>query len=110
MRETVVRSQDFSAWADAARRRWSDGRYARALRDRTVFADEGESFAGWEWLMPIVREEESVFDYLKDAVLVVDEPSSVKRILTRFTRRCRALRRTRMDGDIAIYLKSLPIA
>jgi transcription-repair coupling factor (superfamily II helicase) len=82
MRETVVRSQDFSEWADAARRRWSDERYARALRDRTVFADEGESFAGWEWLMPIVRERSgSVFDYLKDAVLVVDEPSSVETYL-----------------------------
>jgi len=82
MRETVVRSQDFSEWADAARRRWSNERYARALRDRTVFADEGESFAGWEWLMPIVRERSgSVFDYLKDAVLVVDEPFSVETYL-----------------------------
>jgi transcription-repair coupling factor (superfamily II helicase) len=82
MRETVVRSQDFSEWANAARRRWSDERYTRALRDRTVFADEGESFAGWEWLMPIVRERRgSVFDYLKDAVLVVDEPSSVETYL-----------------------------
>jgi transcription-repair coupling factor (superfamily II helicase) len=79
MREVVVRSQDFRAWAEAARQRWSDERYARALRDRTVFADEGESFAGWEWLMPIVRERSgSIFDYLKNAVLVVDEPSSVE--------------------------------
>jgi len=79
MREVVVRSQDFRAWAAAARERWSDERYARALRDRTVFADEGESFAGWEWLMPIVRERSgSIFDYLKNAVLVVDEPSSVE--------------------------------
>jgi len=82
MREVMVRSQDFSAWANAARRRWSDVRYARALRDRTVFADEGESFAGWEWLLPIVRERSgSVFDYLKDAVLVIDEPSSVETYL-----------------------------
>ena len=79
MREVIVRSQDFRSWAEAARRRWSDERYARALRDRTVFADEGESFSGWEWLMPIVRERSgSVFDYLKDAVLVIDEPSSVE--------------------------------
>ncbi|MGH9933340.1 MAG: transcription-repair coupling factor, partial [Pyrinomonadaceae bacterium] len=82
MREVIVRSQDFSAWAGAARQRWSDERYARALRDRTVFADEGEHFAGWEWLMPIVRERSgSVFDYLKNAVLVVDEPSSVETCL-----------------------------
>src|SRR5882762_7174294 len=82
MREVVVHSQDFGKWADAARQRWSDGRYARALRDRTVFADEGESFAGWEWLMPIVRERSGgVFGYLKDAVLVVDDPSSVETYL-----------------------------
>jgi transcription-repair coupling factor (superfamily II helicase) len=82
MREVVVRSQDFGEWADAARRRWSDERYARALRDRTVFADEGESFAGWEWLMPVVRERSgTAFDYLKDAVLVIDEPSTVESYL-----------------------------
>ncbi|MGH9874281.1 MAG: transcription-repair coupling factor [Pyrinomonadaceae bacterium] len=79
MREVVVRGEDFGVWAEAARRRWSDARYARALRDRTVFADERESFPGWEWLMPIVKERGgSVFDYLKDAVLVIDEPSSVE--------------------------------
>ncbi|MGI9067910.1 MAG: transcription-repair coupling factor [Pyrinomonadaceae bacterium] len=82
MREVLVRSQDFSKWATAARARWNDERYARALRDRTVFADEGETFAGWEWLMPIIRERSgSVFDYLKDAVLVVDEPSTVETYL-----------------------------
>ena len=79
MREVVVRSQDFRAWAEAARERWSDPRFARALRDRTVFADEAENFAGWEWLMPIIRERSgSIFDYLRNAVLVIDEPSSVE--------------------------------
>src|SRR6267142_4651497 len=78
MREVTVRSQDFVVWSHAARERWDDERYSRALRDRTVFADEGESFSGWEWLMPIVRERNgSVFDYLKTAVLVIDEPSAV---------------------------------
>lgn len=82
MREVAVRSQDFSQWASAARRRWSDERYARALRDRTMLADEGESFAGWEWLMPITRERSaSVFDYLQEALLIVDEPSSVETFL-----------------------------
>src|SRR6185503_12729041 len=82
MREALVRSQDFSAWADAARERWSDARYARALRDRTIFADERESFAGWEWLMPIIKPRTgSIFDYLQDAVLVIDEPSSVETYL-----------------------------
>jgi transcription-repair coupling factor (superfamily II helicase) len=78
MRELVVRPRDFRDWAYVARERWADDRYARALRDRTAFGDEAESFAGWEWLMPIVRERNAtVFDYLKNAVLVVDEPSAV---------------------------------
>ena len=79
MRELMVAADDFRLWAEAARERWSDERYTRALRDRTVYADEGETFAGWEWLISILRERRaSLFDYLKDVVLVVDEPSSVE--------------------------------
>jgi transcription-repair coupling factor (superfamily II helicase) len=82
MRELAVGADDFRLWAEAARERWSDERYARALRDRTVYADEGETFAGWEWLISILHERRaSVFDYLKDVVLVVDEPASVETYL-----------------------------
>ncbi|MCA1600429.1 MAG: transcription-repair coupling factor, partial [Acidobacteria bacterium] len=82
MRELAVTDRDFRDWAEAARESWTGARYARSLRDRTAFADEGEAFAGWEWLMPLVRERKStVFDYLKDAVLVVDEPSGIESYL-----------------------------
>jgi transcription-repair coupling factor (superfamily II helicase) len=82
MRELAVTADDFRLWAEAARERWSDERYARALRDRTVFADEGETFSGWEWLISILRTRHaSVFDYLRDAVLVVDEPAGVETYL-----------------------------
>ncbi|HYE65441.1 MAG TPA: CarD family transcriptional regulator, partial [Pyrinomonadaceae bacterium] len=82
MRELAVTRDDFREWAARARERWSDERYARALRDRTVFADEGETFPGWEWLMPLLRERKaSAFDYLKDAVLVIDEPSGIESYL-----------------------------
>jgi transcription-repair coupling factor (superfamily II helicase) len=82
MRELSATADDFRLWAEAARERWSDERYARALRDRTVYADEGETFAGWEWLISIVRDRRaSVFEYLSDAVLVVDEPASVETYL-----------------------------
>src|SRR6266536_1074960 len=82
MRELVVTTRDFRAWAEAARDRWSDERYTRALRDRTAFADEGEAFSDWEWLMSLVRERQSsVFDYLKKAVLVIDEPSGIESYL-----------------------------
>src|ERR1051326_3091791 len=82
MRELAVRAADFRKWAARARRRWSDERFARSLRDRTVFADEGEDFAGWEWLISIIAEESgSIFDYLQDTVLVIDEPVAVESFL-----------------------------
>jgi transcription-repair coupling factor (superfamily II helicase) len=85
MRELAVTKDDFREWAEWARLRWSDERYARALRDRTVYADEGESFAGWEWLIPLTTETgSSAFDYLKESVLVVDEPGSIETYLGSF--------------------------
>lgn len=82
MREYAVASDDFRRWAGAARARWPEERFARALRDRTSLADEGESFPGWEWLMPLVKKTNaSLFDYLREFVLIVDEPSAIERRL-----------------------------
>lgn len=83
MREFSVTSEDFRLWAEFARERWSDARYTRALRDRTIYADEGEPFPGWEWLIPLGQvSTTSTFDYLTNAVLVVDEPSGVDKFLS----------------------------
>src|SRR5213593_2690336 len=83
MRELVVTARDFREWAARARRRWRDERFSRSLRDRTVFADEGEDFPGWQWLMSITKERSaSTFDYLKGAVLVIDEPVAVESFLS----------------------------
>jgi transcription-repair coupling factor (superfamily II helicase) len=82
MRELAVGRDDFRLWAEFARERWSDESHARALKDRTVFADEGETFPGWEWLIPlVVKTDASAFDYLRDAVLVVDEPAGVEQYI-----------------------------
>ena len=82
MRELIVRASDFREWASQARRRWREPRFARSMRDRTAFADEGEDFPGWEWLISLVRERSaSIFDYLKNAVLVIDEPIAVENFL-----------------------------
>jgi transcription-repair coupling factor (superfamily II helicase) len=83
MRELVVRSADFREWATRARQHWSDPRFARSLRDRTDFAAEGEEFAGWEWLISINRDRNAnIFDYLLNAVLVIDEPVAVENFLS----------------------------
>jgi transcription-repair coupling factor (superfamily II helicase) len=80
MRDERAGAGDFRQWAKLARERWGDERYERALRDRTAFADEGEEFRGWEYLMPLARPlTASVFDYLRGATLVVDEPAEVEK-------------------------------
>jgi transcription-repair coupling factor (superfamily II helicase) len=82
MREYAVGADDFRLWAIAARERFTDERYARALEDRTVFAQEGETFAGWEWLISLVLPTRATaFDYLRDTVLVVDEPAQIESYL-----------------------------
>ncbi len=82
MRELAVRSSDFREWGARARLRWREPRFARSLRDRTVFADEGEDFPGWEWLISLVNEGSAIiFEYLRDAVLIVDEPVAVENYL-----------------------------
>src|SRR3989440_11658143 len=79
MRELTVGRDDFRLWAEFARDRWSDESHARALKDRTVYADEGETFAGWEWLIPLVlKTDASAFEYRRDTVLVLDEPAGVE--------------------------------
>ena len=83
MRELIVRAPDFREWAARARTRWRDERFTRSLRDRTLYADEGETFPGWEWLISLGGENKScAFDYLKDAVLVIDEPVAVENYLS----------------------------
>ncbi|HYE16358.1 MAG TPA: CarD family transcriptional regulator, partial [Pyrinomonadaceae bacterium] len=82
MREYAVGRDDFRLWAEAARERWPEEAQARALKDRTVHADEGETFAGWEWMIPLIlKTGASAFDYLGDAVLVLDEPAGIEQHL-----------------------------
>jgi transcription-repair coupling factor (superfamily II helicase) len=80
MRDERAVAADFRDWARLAHEHWSDERYASALRDRLVFAEEGDEFQGWEYLMPLARPlTASVFDYLQDMILVVDEPAELEK-------------------------------
>lgn len=76
MREFAANASDFKDWAFFARERFTDERFSRNLLDRTQFADEGEDFSGWEFLIPLVKARKaSIFDYLKDCIFVIDEPA-----------------------------------
>jgi len=83
MREFAVSPQDMKDWAFFARDRWADGKFARNLKDRTDLADDGETFSGWEFLIPLVKPlSGTVFDYISDHILVIDEPAAVEHSLT----------------------------
>jgi transcription-repair coupling factor (superfamily II helicase) len=85
MREFAANSRDFNDWAFFAKERFADEKQFRAVKDRTDFASEGESFSGWEFLLPLVKlRESSVFDYLKDAIFVIDEPPIVEQTLASY--------------------------
>lgn len=86
MREFAATPDDFRDWAILARERFADPRFARALEDRTQFAETGESFSGWEFLLPILRERRSsAFDFLPEqSVLVFDEPAHIEKYLGGF--------------------------
>lgn len=82
MREFAATEMDFRDWAFFARETFSSEAVSRSLRDRTDFAEEGESFTGWEFLMPLTKPLKStVFDYIDNAVFVIDEPSIVENTL-----------------------------
>jgi transcription-repair coupling factor (superfamily II helicase) len=79
MREERASREGLKEWAERARQTWQEDRYDRALRDRTILADEGEEFPGWEYLLPLVRPlTASIFDYLRHALVVIDEPSEME--------------------------------
>ena len=85
MREFAASPQDLKDWAFFAAERFADERFARNLKDRTDFAAEGETFSGWEFLMPLVKPlEGTIFDFLGDCVFVIDEPAIVEQTLALF--------------------------
>ncbi len=109
MRDERSAANDFRLWARMARQRWSDDRYARALHDRVVPAEDGEAFPGWEYLMPLAHPlATSVFDYLGDAVLVIDEPAEIeKRVRTILNELQLGYERAEAVDDLALPPDSL---
>jgi len=85
MREFCAGGKDFKDWAFFARERFSEARFERNLKDRTDFAGEGETFSGWEFLISLINPRQSnLFDYLPEAIFVIDEPTVIEQTLSGF--------------------------
>jgi transcription-repair coupling factor (superfamily II helicase) len=104
MRDERSQAEDFRQWARVARQHWGDEQYSRALRDRLIPAEDGEAFPGWEYLMPLLHPlTHTIFDYLGDAVLVIDEPAEVeKRVKTALEALALGYQRTEEADEIAL--------
>ncbi|MEO6333548.1 MAG: transcription-repair coupling factor [Pyrinomonadaceae bacterium] len=109
MREFSATEQDMKDWAFFAADRFSDERFARNLNDRTDFAKEGETFSGWEFLIGLTKPPRgTVFDYLRDSVLVIDEPQLIEQTLSSFYENTRErFEETLAADDIALEPKDL---
>jgi len=112
MREFAVSPGDLKQWAKDARARFSNHRFARNLKDRTDFADEGEPFSGWEFLIPLSKPRKgTIFDYLEDFVFVIDEPAVVENALSKLYGNSQARLETITDlGEPGLEVEELFLA
>jgi len=79
MREFSASADDFKLWAEIASEKFNDELYARNLKDLNEFAENGEPFPGWEFLIPIVHARSAtVFDFLKEPLFIIDEPQHIE--------------------------------
>ena len=85
MREFAATPKDLKDWTFFASERFEGEQFTRNLKDRTQFAELGETFPGWENLFPLANPRKSnIFEFLKDAVFVIDEPAQIEQTLGDF--------------------------
>src|SRR5262245_37717278 len=77
MQDVVVTREMLREWGGRARQRFGT-ESERDLNEKLVFADNGETFPGMSYLMPIIQPMDStLLDYAESAVLVLDEPEVI---------------------------------
>ncbi len=85
MRTQAIRSEDLKRLCVRLQKQFAQEQHKDDLRRITDRASAGEFFDGWEYLIPLVTEpSSSIFDYLKNPLIVVDEPSEIEEILQQF--------------------------
>jgi transcription-repair coupling factor (superfamily II helicase) len=105
MRETADRRETLVDWSESAGEHWTEAHFGAELRLKLAAAERGESFPGWERLVPLVAPlEASALDFLaRDTIVVVDEPIDVERHATAFAERvAERYEATRENGELAL--------
>lgn len=112
MREFVATGNDLKDWTFFAENRFPDEIFSRNLRDRTELANDGETFSGWEFLLPLSKPlAGTALDYLTEHILVIDEPVEIESTLTEhYDRIAREYNSAIESGDVALEPHELLIA
>lgn len=78
MRVQMAGNDDFKRFAKLSKEHWQDNRFHQELSQKLMITEGGGDFAGWEYLMPLLNPlESSVFDYLRNPLVIIDEPGEV---------------------------------
>ncbi len=85
MRTQSAGTDDLRKFVSVAKNYWKEPQYQKELNELTLTAESGQSFEGWEFLLPIANPlESSLFDYLRNPLVIIDEPSEVGQELDKF--------------------------
>ncbi len=85
MRETIVSLDEIERWHRKAPDYWNKTAYAGDLEEKLQFTVHGELFPGFEYLLPLVMENDaSLFDYFSDTgrfQMILSEPEDFSNAL-----------------------------
>lgn len=85
MRTQTASPEDLRNFARKSRDYWKESQYQKELSNLLLAAETGECFEGWEYLLPLVNPlESSIFDYLRNPLVIIDEPSEIAQELEKW--------------------------
>ena len=114
MREQLVLEEDVALWHERASGHWSEVRFAEDLSEKLQFTESGEVFNGFEYLFPLVWENQaSLIDFLtrdsrSNISIVVPDPDSFFDRADKMSSDLESSYRERFDaGDLALAPRQL---
>ncbi|MBI4468200.1 MAG: transcription-repair coupling factor [Acidobacteria bacterium] len=104
LREFSSSPDDFELWTIWARERFTDPVFTRDLQEKVEFAENGEAFPGWEFMLPAIQPPAGhIGHYFHSPLWVLDEPGELIREALMIRRRASGKYSELMEvGQIAL--------
>lgn len=109
MRTRIATRENLRLWAERAVEHWAAPEFQFELRSKTSVAEFGETFPGWEYLLPLVAPlGGSLFEYLDEFLFVIDEPAQCKQQLLTLAQNLQVRYREALDnGELGLEPEKL---